>query len=814
MPRSSISRPGRGDYRPATAHLLKCAWEALESAGYVPSEYKGAIGVFAGSGMNTYLLFNLASNAQLLRSVGSLPLMVGNDKDYLATRVSYKLNLKGPSMNVQAACSTSLVAVSMACQSLLAYQCEMALAGGVSIRVPQNTGYRYQEGSIISPDGHCRTFDAKARGTIFGSGAGIVVLKRLEDALADGDVVQAVIRGSAVNNDGARKVGFTAPSVEGQAAVIAEALAMAEVPAETISYIEAHGTGTPIGDPIEITALNKVFATPNTVKKSCAIGSVKSNVGHLDTAAGVAGLIKAALALKHRQIPASLHYQQANPEIDFLNSPFYVNTELRQWHSNGMPRRAGVSSFGIGGTNAHLILEEAPRRPQQQEGKKWQLVAVSARSQEALVAARRRLSDHLEGAKERAGEAGRRVLHAGSREEGVHQACGGGVFQQAGGDSRAERGRRQEGEAGSSREGGREVIMMFSGQGAQYVGMGAGLYSSYKVYREVIDRCSQMSEGEIGVSIRGLLYGGEKGRQEAEKILEETEVTQAALFAVEYAGVKLLESLGVKAGAMIGHSLGEYVAACVAGVMSEEEAVRMVSVRGKLMQRQERGAMVGVMMSEEEMRGRLRGGVSISAVNGSKQVVIGGREEEIEGMREEMRREGIESVRLRTSHAFHSRMMEGARRELEEEVRKVRLREPKVRYISGVSGGWVREGEVTQAEYWGRQMVERVRWWEGAKEVLKIEGGVMLEVGPGEGLKRLMRREGGRGVVIESTMRGEGEEVEDEEKLMGAIGRMWVEGVKVEWGGMYEGERERESGAADLSIRATPVLDRAAEISF
>ena len=492
--------------------FLECAWEALERAGYDSERSQKRIGVYAGAGLSTYLLTNLLANPELIDRVGGFQVMLSNDRDFLPTRVSYKLNLKGPSLNVQTACSTSLVAVHVACKALGAGECDLALAGGVTVRVPQARGYWYQEGGIGSPDGHCRAYDARARGTIFGSGVGVVALKRLGEAVEEGDQIIAVIRGTAINNDGAMKVGYTAPSVEGQAAVIAEALAAAGVSADQISYVEGHGTATALGDPIEIAALEEVYRRASQRRQWCAVGSVKTNVGHLDAAAGVAGLIKAALALKHKQIPASLHYQEANPEIDFLNSPFYVNTELRQWHSNGMPRRAGVSSFGIGGTNAHLILEEVPRRPQQQEGKKWQLVVVSARSQEALVAARRRLSDHLEaeGEQEKLADVCY-TLGVGRKEFTKRAAVVCSSRQEAIAGLRGEGGRRVK--QGESREGSREVIMMFSGQGAQYVGMGAGLYSSYKVYREVIDRCSQMSEGEIGVSIRGLLYGGEKGRQ-------------------------------------------------------------------------------------------------------------------------------------------------------------------------------------------------------------------------------------------------------------------------------------------------------------
>ncbi|MBC1236251.1 type I polyketide synthase, partial [Nostoc sp. 2RC] len=340
--------------------FLESAWTALEQAGYNSQTYKGLIGVYAGLGLNSYLLNNLTPNRELLETIDPLQLLISSDKDFLPMRVAYKLNLTGPAVNVQTACSTSLAAVHFACQSLLNGECDMALAGGVSLSFLENTGYLYQEGMILSPDGHCRAFDANAQGTIGGSGVGIVVLKRLNEALADGDCIQAIIKGSAINNDGALKVGYTAPSINGQASVIAEAQAVAGVDAETISYIEAHGTGTPLGDPIEIAALTQAFAQSTDKKGFCAIGSVKTNVGHLNAAAGVTGLIKSVMALQHKLLPPSLNFSIPNPKIDFANSPFYVNTTLSEWKTNNIPRRAGVSSFGMGGTNAHVIIEEAP----------------------------------------------------------------------------------------------------------------------------------------------------------------------------------------------------------------------------------------------------------------------------------------------------------------------------------------------------------------------------------------------------------------------------------------------------------------------
>lgn len=459
--------------------FLECAIEALENAGYNPETYTGAIGVYAGMGMSSYLFNNLSGNEELTNSDSAYQLLIANDKDFLPTRVSYKLNLKGPSINIQTACSTSLVATCMACQSLLNYQCDMALAGGVSISLPQKTGYLYQEGMILSPDGHCRAFDAQARGTVVGNGLGIVVLKRLEEAIADGDTIHAIIKGFAINNDGCLKVGYTAPSVEGQAEVIVQALAMADVNPETITYIEAHGTGTPLGDPIEIAALTKAFRASTQKKGFCAIGSVKTNIGHLDSAAGIAGLIKTVQALKHHFLPPSLHFQTPNPQIDFANSPFYVNTKLTEWQTNGSPRRAGVSSFGIGGTNAHIVLEEAPPTSWQEgtkaqnQGRSYQLLVLSAKSTPALDTATSNLLAHLKQhpqlnladvaytlAVGRKAFNHRRIVVCSDREDAVAAL------------SHLDAGRVLT-HSQSSKQ--RPIVFMFSGQGSQYLNMGLEL---------------------------------------------------------------------------------------------------------------------------------------------------------------------------------------------------------------------------------------------------------------------------------------------------------------------------------------------------
>jgi len=768
--------------------FLESAWEGLERAGYNPERFKGLIGVYAGVGLNSYLLVNLISNRSLMESVGGFQVVVGNDKDYLPTRVSYKLNLKGPSVNVQTACSTSLVAVHLACRGLLSGECDIALAGGVAVSVPHRTGYMYQQGAILSPDGHCRAFDAQAKGIVGGSGVGVVVLKRLDDALNDGDHIIAVIKGSAINNDGSLKVGFTAPSVDGQAQVIRAAQIVAEVDPGTISYVETHGTGTALGDPIEIAALTQVFRDSTDRKQFCAIGSVKASVGHLDAAAGVTGLIKTALALKHRLIPPSLHFRTPNPQIDFANSPFYVNTQLKAWEGGGRARRAGVSSFGIGGTNAHLIVEEAPLVRSADPGRKWQLLVVSARTKMALEAATHNLAQYLE----ENGEVGladvaytlqvgrkafrhRRAVVCDSLPDAVIKLT--------------TRGSKQvyEGEADGKQ---REVVFMFPGQGAQHVNMCRGLYEANPTFRQTIDECAEALRADLGLDLRDVIYPEKGDEQEAGNRLNETYLTQPALFAVEVGMARALIARGLKPAAMIGHSIGEYAAACVAGVFGLKQGVRLVGARGRLMQRTAEGGMLWVEESQQEVGHRLRGGLSIAAVNGLKLCVVSGAVEDIEVMEEELRREGVASGRLATNRGFHSELMEEVMKEYEEEVKRVERSDAEIEYISNVTGKRISEEEIKGSEYWAKQMRGEVRFSEGIQEVVKGKEVVMVEVGPGRTLGGMVKREVGRGVEVISVMGRIGSE-EGEEEFEEAIGRAWAAGCEAEWEAGYEGVRRR-----------------------
>ena len=586
--------------------FLETTWEALEDAGYDPATHPGAIGLFAGCELSTYL-YQLFLNRDNLGYLDGMQLMVTNDKDHLCTQVSYRLDLRGPSVVVQTTCSTSLVAAALACESLQARRCDVALAGGVTVRVPQRGGYFYTPGSILSPDGHCRPFDAEAQGTIVGSGVGLVVLRRLEDALADGDNVRAVILGAGLNNDGSDKAGYTAPSFRGQTAAIRDAQALAGVSAETIGYVEAHGTGTILGDPIEVSALTEAFKLHTDRRGFCGIGSVKSNFGHLSCAAGVAGLIKTVLMLERGAIPPTVHYQAPNPAIDLASSPFYVTTSLQAWERNGMPRRAGVSSFGVGGTNAHLVVEETPEVPEPEERRPHQLIVLSARTPEALDDATTRLATHLEShpALDLADVAF--TLRAGRRAFRHRRLVVTGADDTAGAIAAL----REPGLPAIEAAAARPVAFMFPGQGAQYPGMAEGLYRCEPVVRRAVDRCARVLKPVLGADLRRVLFPGPRRRKQAAETLKDTRWAQPALFTVEYALAELWRSWGIQPAAMIGHSVGEFVAAALAGVMTLDDALALVARRGQLISALPRGSMLAVMAPADELEPFVDGEVSV-----------------------------------------------------------------------------------------------------------------------------------------------------------------------------------------------------------
>ncbi|MCP4658110.1 MAG: acyltransferase domain-containing protein [bacterium] len=770
--------------------FLECTWEALEDAGYDVAQWGGRVGVYAGTTISTYLLFNLLSQGSA-GALGDWQIGLLNEKDSLSTQVSYKLDLKGPSVTVQSACSTSLVSVHIARQSLLNYECDMALAGGVTIRIPQRKGYLYQSEGILSPDGHCRAFDAGARGVVFGSGAGVVALKRLEEALADGDSIHAVIKSSAVNNDGSLKVGFTAPSLDGQAEVIAKALAIAEVDPAGVSYVEAHGTGTDVGDSIEIGALTKAFRGATAAREFCAIGSVKTNIGHLDSAAGVAGLIKTVLMLRHRMIPPSLHFETPNPKLALETSPFYVNRELREWPGDGRPRLAGVSAFGIGGTNAHLVVEEAPARPASGPSRPWQLLILSAREEAPLEGATDRLIGHLRSHREhsladtaytlqvgRAAFPHRRMLVC----RDVEDALG------------ALDNRDRERLLSAVRESGKPATaFLFPGQGAQHVDMGRELYDEEAIFRDAVDRCAEFLKPHLDRDLRELLYPVEERAAEAAGLLDETRVTQPALFVIEYALARLWMAWGVRPQAMIGHSIGEYVAAHLAGVFSLEEALELVAARGRLMQRSPRGAMLAVELSEEDVRPLLHAELALAAVNAAARCVVSGTEEAVAQAEARLAAQGVESRRLPVSHAFHSPLMDGALEPFEREVGKIRLRPPELPFLSNLTGRWIEPTEATDPGYWVRHLRQTVRFDDGIALLYEEPDRVLLEVGPGRTLGSLGRRHPRRRPeqAVVSSLRHRRDQGSDLAALLTALGRLWLAGAEVDWPGFYGDEHRR-----------------------
>jgi acyl transferase domain-containing protein/acyl carrier protein len=773
--------------------FLECAWEALESAGCDSERFRGAISLFASSSLSSYMLRNLMTRPDVVRTAGSYSLLLANDKDFLPTRISHKLDLKGPSLAVQTACSSSLVAVHLACQSLLTGESDLALAGGVSVVFPQNSGYLYQEGMILSPDGHCRAFDEKSQGTVTGSGVGVVALKRLADALEDGDTIYAVIRGSAINNDGASKVGYTAPSVDGQAAAISEALAVAGVSADTLQYVEAHGTATPLGDPIEIAALHSVFAGHSRGPGTCALGSVKTNVGHLDAAAGVTGLIKTALALHHRELPPSLHFTRPNPRIDFSQGPFFVNTELREWRTDGGPRRAGVSSFGIGGTNAHAVLEEAPRpAPAASEpASPWQLLVLSARGEAALEAATDNLAAHLARHPELRLADVAHTLQVGRRRLSHRRVlvCRDTAdAQQALASRDAQRLLSRTQEATQ-----RPVTFLFPGQGAQHVGMARGLYTSEPTFRQHVDTCCDKLTPHLGFDLREVLYPPESRTEEATKRLVQTSVAQPALFVVEYALARLWMSLGVKPQAMVGHSLGEYVAACLAGVLSLDDALALVAARGQLMQRLPAGSMLSVALPEESVRPLLGERLALAAVNAPGLCVVAGPTDAVEALEAELARRGVEHRRLHTSHAFHSAMMDPILAAFEERLRGVRLSPPKIPYVSNLTGTWITAEQATDPRRWVEHLRHTVRFADGMKVLLAEPERVLLEVGPGQSLGSLARQCAGRApeLVVLPSLRGPRDTQPDHPHFLSTVGQLWLAGVKLDCAKLHAGQRRQ-----------------------
>lgn len=762
---------------PQHRHFLECAYEALESAGHPPERFDGSIGVFAGCGMGAYFAFNLLRNPDLVRDVGLFLLRhTGNDKDFLTTRVSYCLDLKGPSVGVQTACSTSLVAVHTACQSLLAMECDMALAGGSTIEIPHGVGYQYVEDEILSPDGHCRAFDARSKGTVFGSGAGVVALRRLGDALEDQDHIFAVIRASAINNDGSGKVGYLAPSVEGQAAAAAEALALADLDAGSIGYLECHGTGTPVGDPIEITALTQAFRETTEAIGSCAVGSVKTNIGHLDTAAGVAALCKAALAVQRGRIPPSLHFQVPNPAIDFAQSPFFVNAELRAWAGEG-PRRAAVNSLGVGGTNAFAVLEQAPvPAPVPAPRAPGQVFCLSARNNKALDAAGLRLAEHL---RQNPGQELADVAHSlfhGRRAHALRRVFLAQTREQAIDLCTAKDPRRVATHQAAAES--PKVAFLFPGGGAQQPRMGLGLYETEPVFREHLDRGLDLLREQVDFDLRDLWFAGPEREAEVREVFARPAVQLPALFILEYALAQLWMDRGLRPDALLGHSMGENTAACLAGVMDYADALGLVTLRGRLFETVEKGGMASVPLSREELGARLPADLDLAVCNGPGLSVVSGAREPLERFLQQLEGEDIDVRRIEIDIAAHSRLLDPILGAFGDYLRSIELAPPRIPFLSNRSGTWITAAEATDPEYWVQHLRGTVDFSANAA-VLSAEGFQCLELGPGRVLGALMQEQSGARPVITSLPQQE-QGHDDAQAFLWAYARLWAAGFEVE----------------------------------
>jgi acyl transferase domain-containing protein/acyl carrier protein len=773
--------------------FLETCWEALEDAAIDPDRYPGAIGVFAGASNNAYVFDNLITNPKVIEAVGYTQAALGNHTDFVATRASYKLNLRGPSVTVQTACSTSLVSTHMACQSLLSGESDVVLTGGVCVTVLKKAGYTFVEGGTNTSDGHVRTFDARGDGMLGGNGAAVVVLKRLEDAVADGDTIRAIIKGTAINNDGIDKVTFTAPSVNGQCQVILDALDVADVDPATITMVEAHGTATPLGDPIEIAALTQAWRARTNGVGYCRIGSLKSNAGHMDIAAGVSGLIKTTLSLQHKQIPPTLHFETPNPEIDFDSSPFVVNTELHEWDTDQLPRRAAVSSFGMGGTNAHAILEEAPELGETSGSRARQLFLLSARSHAALDGATAKLAEHLEAHGELDAADVAFTLQVGRKSFEERRAVVAADSAEAVEALRALDKKRSLSATCTQRD--RPVAFLFTGQGAQYPNMMRGLYEAEPTFKAELDRCCELLEPLLGRDLRELILPAAGAEERAGDELALTQNTQPALFAVEWALAKVWQEWGVEPDAMIGHSIGEYTAACLAGVFSLEDALKLVAARGRLIGAlPEGGAMMAVHVEEAELTPLLAAQLSIAAVNAPGLCVVSGPEPAVAALEEALGAKEISTRRLHTSHAFHSSLMDPILADFRQVVSEVTLSAPERPLVSCSTGTWLSAEEATDPEYWVRHVRGAVRFADGVRTLAGGSGRLLLEVGPGQTLASLagLCVGGDANTPIVNSVRHPNEDGDDLAFLLRALGEVWAHGVEVDWEeGFYARETRR-----------------------
>ena len=759
--------------------FLECCWEALEDAGCDATAPPGSVGVFAG-GSTTLYRETLLRHPEATGRVSDLELRLATDVDFLTTRVAHRLGLDGPAVTVQTACSTSLVAVHTAAQALLAGECDLALAGGACVDVPIRHS-DYVPGGVVSPDGHCRAFDAQARGTVMGNAVGVVVLRPLRAALAAGDHVHAVLLATAVNNDGARKPNYMAPSVAGQRDAVRTTHVVADIAPDTIGYVEAHGTGTVLGDQIEIAALTEAFRDGTDERGFCRLGSVKSVIGHTDAAAGVAGLIKGVLCVEHGVIPPTPHLTEPHPQLRLDGSPFVIDGALTRWEPADGPRRAGVSSFGIGGTNAHAIVEQPPRadRSPRTSGRP-ELLVVSARTREELERARGRLADHLDSHPDTPLSDVAWTLQTG-RADFPHRAS-----LVADDVPAAAAGLRRAPADAPPVDGPRTVVFQFPGHGSHHVGMGRRLYDLDPAYRDALDICAELLLPALGTDIRTVLHPAAGAEPAAAEVLEDLRVAQPTVLAVEYALAALWRRRGIEPAAVVGHSLGAYAAACVAGVMALPDALRLVMERGRLLGTLPRGRMVAVEAGADAVAVLLPETVELAAVNGPARCVLAGPDDAVAHVAARLTEAGIRTRTVRGTGSGHNALVERILTEFTAIAEDIEMRPPAIPWLSDRTGHWVNAAQAPAAGYWAAHMRGTVRYDAVLQTLLADPGRTLLEVGPGRTLTAFAS--GHPDFTDAHTAAHSLPHPLDPEpephRVLTAAGTLWCAGVPVDWNRM------------------------------
>lgn len=760
--------------------FMQVAWESLEDAGYIPTNYDGKIGIFAGCDTNTYLLNNvILSEPDIVRED---PLAIKmEDKDYLCTRTAYRLNLTGPSVMTQSACSSATIAVHLASESILSGECDMALAGAVSLTLPVKSGYFYREGGVVSQDGHVRVFDSQSSGTVYGDGLGVVVLKRLSDAIEDKDHIYAVIKGVASNNDGGDRIGFTAPSLQGQADVIQGALDAAGVEPDSIGYIETHGTGTKLGDSIEIAALIEAYKEGTREEGTCPIGSVKPNIGHTSTASGMASLIKVALALEKEIIPPTIHYQETNPEINFSNTPFYVNTKVKEWRREGSPRRAALSAFGLGGSNTHMILEEAPMRIVAKETKRSHVFMLSAKNEEVLKEYELRLANYIKKNTEAGFEDIAHTLQKGR----MQFSCRCAVVAKNTDELIKGLYTKSTNYVNGNKQGAKHYVLMFPGIGEEYEGIIRGLYESITPFRKYLDCCHEIIQKQLDWDMYSFLFSERSSEQKVLNIKEERKLefkyAYVMVFSIEYSIAKLLEEFGVIADIYIGYSIGEYVAACLSEVFDLEDAISLLYSRGALIDELPEGAMLSVMLPHSDVEKILGNNLSLAAIEAPHISVVSGECDAIMNLEREFKAQGIAAKRVPTDRAFHSYQMNSTVSKFKKIVEGVRRNPPKKRFISNITGNFITDEEAMSADYWSRHLILPVQFSAGVQTLLE-EDAIWIEAGAGNSLSVFAMQHSARlrGKTVQ-TIRTYYNKTADDDYFLMALAKLWCCGANIHW---------------------------------